>query len=175
MGTIATQWLTMCLHIFFAAVNFPGSLVDESLAACFLHYVKREIGAYKICVDQGFPQSGDAHGTFVCPVTEWQALRLHCDVQNYLLKISNVHTLLRQVSKRGMRGLQGTFPHCKSCLPSGSVQRHLVLKANVLVYNFCTDHVGYSQIKTVFDREYVRCKNLHGYGRIAQFYFHLGD
>ena len=70
-----------------------------------------------------------------------------------------------------MRGLQGTFPHCKSCLPSGSVQRHLVLKANVLVYNFCTDHVGYSQIKTVFDREYVRCKNLHGYDRIAQYYF----
>jgi hypothetical protein len=29
--------------------------------------VKRKIGA---CVDQGFPRSGDAHGTFVGPVTK---------------------------------------------------------------------------------------------------------
>jgi hypothetical protein len=137
--------------------------------------VKRKIGAYKICVDQGFPRSGDAHGTFVGPVTKRQAQHLHCDVQNYLLKISNVHTLLRQASEWGMRGLQGTFSRCKSCLPSDSVQRHLVLEAIILVHNFPTDYVCYSQIKTVFDSEYVRCENLYGYDRIAQYYFRPGD
>jgi hypothetical protein len=162
--------------VVFAAINSAGSCwADGSLTGYFLHYVKRKIGAYKICVDQGFPQSGDAHGTFVGLVTKWQVQRLHCDIQNYLLKISNGRTLLRQASKWGMYGLQGRFPHIKSCLPSNSVQRHLILKAIILVHNFHTDYVGYSQIKTVFDREYVRCKNLHGYDRIAQYYFCPGD
>jgi hypothetical protein len=74
-----------------------------------------------------------------------------------------------------MRGLQGTFPRCKSCLPSNSVQRCLILEAIILVRNFRTDYVGYSHIKTVFDSEYVRCKKLHGYDRIAQYYFRPGD
>jgi hypothetical protein len=74
-----------------------------------------------------------------------------------------------------MHGLQGTFPCCKNCLPSNSVQRHLVLEAIILVHNFRTDYVGYSQIKTVFDSKYVWCKNLHRYDRIAQYYFWSGD
>ncbi len=41
--------------IFFAAINFPGSWADGSLTECFLHKIKRKIGNYKICVDQGFP------------------------------------------------------------------------------------------------------------------------
>jgi hypothetical protein len=41
--------------VFFAAVNFPGSWADGSLIAQFLHQMKRRIGDYKICVDQGFP------------------------------------------------------------------------------------------------------------------------
>jgi hypothetical protein len=74
-----------------------------------------------------------------------------------------------------MRGLQGTFPCCKSCLPSDSVQCRLVLEAIILVHNFRTDYVGYSQMKTVFDSKYVRCENLYGYDRIAQYYFRPGD
>ena len=35
--------------VFFAAVNFPGSWADGSLSAHFLHYMKRKIGAFKIC------------------------------------------------------------------------------------------------------------------------------
>ena len=73
-----------------------------------------------------------------------------------------------------MRGLQGTFPRCKSRLPSDSALRRLVIEAIILVHNFRTDYVGYSQIKTVFDREYVRCENLHGYDRIAQYYLRPG-
>ena len=146
-------FLTSAGKVFFAAINFPGSWADGSLTAHFLPYMKRKIGEYKICVDQGFPRSGDAYGTFVRPVRKQQARRLHHDVSDYLLKISNVHTSLRQASEWGMCGLQGTFPRCKNCLPSDAAQRRLVIEAIVLIHNFRTDYVGYSQIKSVFDRE----------------------
>jgi hypothetical protein len=45
----------------------------------------------------------------------------------------------------------------------------------VLVHNFIIGYVGYSKIQTVFLPEYVQIKNLQGYGRIAQYYFHPGD
>ena len=61
---------------------------------------------YKICVDQGFRRSGDAYGTFVGPITKRAARRLHRDVRDYLLLISNVHTSLRQASEWGMCDLQ---------------------------------------------------------------------
>ncbi len=43
--------------------------------------------------------------------------------------------------------MQGTFPRCKKCLPSDDEMHHLVVDAIVLVHNFRTDYVGYSQIK----------------------------
>jgi hypothetical protein len=95
--------------VFFAAINFPGSWADGSLTAQFLHEMKRRMLDYKKCVDQGFPQSGDAYGTFVGPITKRVVQRLHRDVRDYLLLISNVHTSLRQASEWGMCGLQGTF------------------------------------------------------------------
>ena len=161
--------------VFFAAINFPGSWADGSMTARFLGHLKAKIGEYKICVDQGFPRSGDAYGTLVGPVTKRAARRLHRDVRDYLLRISNVHTSLRQASEWGMRGLQGTFPRCKKRLPSDSEQRRLVLESIVLVHNFRTEYVGYSQIKSVFDPEYVRVENLHGYDQISQYYFRPGD
>ncbi len=161
--------------VFFAAINFPGSWADSALTAQFLHALKKKIGDYKICVDQGFPRSGDVHGTLVGPVTKRAARRLHRDVRNYLLKISNVHTLLRQPSKWGMRGLQDTFPRWKKCLPSHHHQRRLVLEAIVLIHNYRMELVGFNQINTVFDPEYVRVQNLYRYNRIAQYYFRPGD
>jgi hypothetical protein len=91
---------------------------------------------YKICVDQGFPRSGDAYGTFVGPTTKRAMRRLHRDMRNYLLLISNVHTSLCQASEWGMRGLQGTFPHCKKRLPSDPALHCLVIEAIVLIHNF---------------------------------------
>ena len=161
--------------VFFAAINFPGSWADGSLTARFLANLKPKIGRYKICVDQGFPRSGDAYGTLVGPVTKRAARRLHRDVRDYLLRLSNVHTSLRQASEWGMRGLQGTFPRCKKRLPSASDQRRLVLESIVLLHNFRTEYVGYNQISTVFDPEYVRVENLHGYDRISQYYFCPGE
>jgi hypothetical protein len=97
--------------VFFAAVNFLGSWADGALSLRFLHAIKKKIGEYKICVDQGFPQSGDAYGTLVGPVSKRAARRLHGDVRDCLLRISNVHMSLRQASEWGTRGLQATFPH----------------------------------------------------------------
>jgi hypothetical protein len=74
-----------------------------------------------------------------------------------------------------MRGLQGTFPHCKKRLPSDPKLHRRVLKAIVLVHNFRTDYVGYSQIQTVFLPEYAWIKNLQGYNQITQYYFRPGD
>ena len=108
-------------------------------------------------------------------MTRRQARRLHCDIRNYLLWISNVHTPLRQASEWGMRGLQGMFPCCKKRFPSDSMQRRLVLEAIVLVQIFQTEYIGYSQIKSVFDPKYVRIENLHGYDRIAQYYYRPGE
>ncbi len=161
--------------MFFATVNFQGSWADGSLTARFFHQIKRRIGGFKICVNQGFPRGGDASGMFVGPVSKWQARRLHRDVRNYLLRISNVHTLLRQACEWGMRGMQGTFPRCKKRLPGDDEMPHLVLDAIVLVHNFQADYVGYSQIKTVFNPEYERVANLDGYDRIAHLYFCPGD
>lgn len=91
--------------VFFCAINFPGSWADGSLTARFLHEMKSKIGSYKICVDQGFPRSGDTYGMLVGPVTKRAARRLHRDIRDYYLRISNVHTSLRQASEWGMRGL----------------------------------------------------------------------
>ncbi len=74
-----------------------------------------------------------------------------------------------------MRGMQGTFPRCKKRLPSDDKMRRLVIDAIVLVHNFWTNYVGYSQIKTVFDPEYERVANLEGYNKVAQYYFRPGD
>ncbi len=74
-----------------------------------------------------------------------------------------------------MRGLQGTFPHFRKRLPSDPALHRLVIKAIMLVNNFWTDYVGYSQIQTVFDAEYVRVENLQGYDQIAQYYFHPSE
>jgi hypothetical protein len=122
--------------VFFVAINFPGSWAEGNLTACFLGHLKAKIGDYKICVDQGFPRSGDAYGTLVGPVTKRAVRCLHRGIRDYLLRISNVHTLLWQAREWGMRGLQGTFPRCKKHLPSNSEQRRLVLETIVLVHNF---------------------------------------
>jgi hypothetical protein len=73
--------------VFFAAINFPGSLADESLTAHFMRHMKSKI---RRCIDQGSPQRGEAHGMLVGPITKRAAQHLHCDVRNYLLCISHI-------------------------------------------------------------------------------------
>ena len=45
----------------------------------------------------------------------------------------------------------------------------------VLIHNFCTEIVGYNQIKTVFDPEYERFITLDGYNRISTYYLQAED
>jgi len=60
--------------------------------------IKERIGDYKICVDQGFPRSGDATGILVGPIPERSAHRLHPLVRDNLIRLSNDYTSLRQAS-----------------------------------------------------------------------------
>ena len=140
--------------VFLSALNFPGSWTDGKMSAHFIEFIKRKIGRYKICVDQGFPRQGEAYGILVGPISRRTARGLHRDVRDYLLKISNIHTSLRQASEWGMRGLQGTFPRLKSRLPYDKKKRRLVLETIVFIHNLRTDIVGMNQIKTVFFPEY---------------------
>ena len=140
--------------IFFAIIDFPSSWGDGMLTAWFLPFIKNRIGDYKICVEKGFPRSGDAHNTLVGPLSKLTERQLHPMVCDKLLCVSNLHTSLRQASEWGMRGMQGSFPHCKKRLPTDCKQRKLVLESIMLVHNFHTEIVGSNQIKTVFDPEY---------------------
>jgi hypothetical protein len=45
--------------VFQCALNFPGSWTDGKLSAHFIEFIKRKIGRYKICVDQGIPHQGE--------------------------------------------------------------------------------------------------------------------
>jgi hypothetical protein len=161
--------------VFFCAINYPSSWADGSVTARFLHHIKQRIGEYKICVDQGFPRSGEASGILVGPIPERSAQRLVSSARDRLLKLSNIHTSLHQASEWGMRGLQGSFPRCKKRLPTDKVLRQKILETIVFVHNFRTEVVGLSQIKTVFDPEYERSITLEGYDRIAQYYLQPGD
>ena len=96
--------------IFFCAINFPGSWADGTLTAQFFSHIKKRIGRFKICVDQGFPRSGDAFGILVGPIPERSARRLHSAVHDNLLRLSDVYTSSRQASKWGMRGFAGNIP-----------------------------------------------------------------
>jgi hypothetical protein len=91
--------------VFFAAINFPGSWADGALTVHFLAHIKTRIGLYKICVNQGFPQSGYAYIALVKPVTKRAPRRLHRNVRDYYLHVCNIHTSLCQASEWGMRGL----------------------------------------------------------------------
>ncbi len=72
-------------------------------------------------------------------------------------------------------GLQGTFPRWKKRLTSDHFQRRLVIEAIVLIHNYRTELVGFNQINTLFDSEYVRIHNLEGHDRITQYYFRPGE
>jgi hypothetical protein len=56
--------------IIFACINFPGSWHDSQVATSLIAKVIENIGEYKICVDQGFPRTGDLLNKFVCPISQ---------------------------------------------------------------------------------------------------------
>jgi hypothetical protein len=100
---------------------------------------------------------------------------MHSLVRDHMIRLSNVYTSFRQASEWGMRGLQGTFPRCKKRLPLDNRKRRRVLECIILVHNFRTEIVGRNQITAVFDPEYERVINIHGYDRIRTYYLQPGD
>ena len=74
-----------------------------------------------------------------------------------------------------MRGLQGSFPHCRKHLLSDIIKQWLVIESIVLIPTFWAGVVGYNHIATVFDLEYEQVVNLEEYDRISQFYFCPGE
>jgi hypothetical protein len=80
--------------VFLCVVNFPGSWHDGSITANILPYICERIGSYKMCVDQGFPRSGDVALILVGPISRRQARQLAANLRAYLIKISNAYVSL---------------------------------------------------------------------------------
>jgi hypothetical protein len=55
--------------LIFCAINFLGSWYDGSIMANILLYIQKMIGAYKMCIYQGFLRSGKAAEVLVGPIS----------------------------------------------------------------------------------------------------------
>ena len=51
----------------------------------------------------------------------------------------------------------------------------MVLECIIFIHNFRTEIVGRNQIAEVFNPEYERVINIHGYDRIRRYYLEPGD
>ena len=158
--------------VFLCTLNFVGSAHDGSLAANLLPTIRNRIGPFKICVDQGFPRTGDADGILVGPYSKRSAASLAPILREHLLRLSNSYVSLRQASEWGMRGLQGSFPRFKRRLPSDRIKRRRIIQSIVHVHNFRTHVIGCNQINRVFDPEYETVIKLNGNDRISRYYYY---
>ena len=156
--------------VLYACLNFPGSWHDSQVAASFIEKVRRDIGVYAFCVDQGFPRSGDLYDKLVGPLSRKARAKLAPNLRHALLRRHAKCISLRQAAEWGMRALQGTFSRLKSSLPSCKFIRGKILLAIVLVHNFRTHHVGLNQIATVFNPLYEEYVNVEGYDHIARYF-----
>jgi len=161
--------------IIFACINFPGSWHDSQVSLSLISKVVRNIGDFKICVDQGFPRSGDLLNKFVGPLSRRARSNLPEETRRAALRRHNTYVSLRQSSEWGMRALQGTFVRMKSRLTSNKRKRRQILTVIILLHNFRTDVVGLNQIATVFNVEYESYLNIRNYDRIAQYYENVED
>ena len=88
-----------------ASVNFPGSMHDSTVASQLIAKVIECIGAYKICVDQGFPRGGALFDRFVGPYSTKILRKIAPRLRRLLVERSHIYTSLRQSSEWGMRAL----------------------------------------------------------------------
>ncbi len=135
----------------------------------------RKLGEYKICVDKGFPRSGELYDKFVGPLSLKQRRALHPTCKRNILKRNAKYVSLRQASEWGMRALQGSFSRLKSRLSSDSHRRHILIKSILLLHNYRTESMGINQISTVFNPHYQRVINIDGYDRIARYFPNIDE
>jgi hypothetical protein len=97
---------TTCKHVFafdpegkivFAALNAPGSWHDAQVSAGLINTVIEKIGTYALCVDQGFPRSGELHDRFVGPLSVKRRLKLAHNLIDLLEDIHDRYVSLRCV------------------------------------------------------------------------------
>ena len=170
---------TMCNNVFafspegkiiYAAINFPGSWHDSAVALQFIRLVISKIGMYALCVDQGFPRSGDLYDRFVGPMPKRLKKNLNDQAREYLIPLHERYISLRQASEWGMRALQGTFSRLKSRMTSNIRKREKIILSIVLLHNFRTEIVGLNQIASVFNPHYEQYINLDTYDRIHRYF-----
>ena len=75
-------------------INFPGSWHDSQVATSLIAKV-----IDKICVDQGFPRTGDLLNKFVCPISRRARLNLPVDNRREVIRQHNKYVSLRQSSE----------------------------------------------------------------------------
>jgi hypothetical protein len=105
---------TMCNNVFcfeptgkiiYGCINFPGSWHDSQVCQHLIARVVHRLGNFKICVDQGFPRSGDLLNKFVGPLSVRQRRALPVERRAEVLRRHNTCVSLRQSSEWGMRAL----------------------------------------------------------------------
>lgn len=156
--------------VIYSSFNYPGSWHDSIVASDLINVVVENIGHYALCVDQGFPRSGDLHGRFVGPMTRRMRRKLSPEIAEYLIPLHEKYISLRQASEWGMRALQGTFSRLKSRLTSDGRKRNKIILSIVLLHNFRTEFVGLNQIASVFNPHYDQYINLSTYDRIQRYF-----
>lgn len=156
--------------IMYCAYNYPGSWHDSTVAQDLINIVVEKIGVYALCVDQGFPRSGDLHGRFVGPMSKKMKRNLSPELAEYLIPMHERYISLRQASEWGMRALQGTFSRLKSRMTSCTKKRKKIIFSIILLHNFRTQYVGLNQIATVFNPHYDQYINLDTYDRIQRYF-----
>ena len=170
---------TMCNNVFafspegkviYAAINFPGSWHDSTVALQFIRLVISKIGTYALCVDQGFPRSGDLYDRFVGPLPKRVKRKLTPEAREYIIPQHEKYISLRQASEWGMRALQGTFSRLKSRMTSNLKKRERIILSVVLLHNYRTEIVGLNQIAAVFNRHYQQYIHLDNYDRIHRYF-----
>ena len=134
--------------VMYCAYNYPGSWHDSTVAQQLINVVINKIGTYALCVDQGFPRSGDLLDRFVGPMSKKMKKKLAPALAEYLLPLHEKYISLRQASEWGMRALQGSFSRLKSRLPSNAEKRGRIILSIILLHNFRTHYVGLNQIVT---------------------------
>ena len=93
--------------IYYGALNYPGSWHDAQVCQLLIALVLLLLGMYKVCVDQGFPRSGELYEKFIGPISKKSLKNLSPILKDILIKRSNTYVSLRQSSEWGMRSLQG--------------------------------------------------------------------
>jgi len=108
-GIITIQWSItsfaslLPLRLYIARINFPGSWHEAQVNQSLIRQVVHNIGDYKICVDQGFPRSGDLLNKFVGPISRRSRENIEPHNGSAIIRRHNTYVSLHQACEWGSR------------------------------------------------------------------------